>query len=199
MEKTIQVNHTYIYIHNFSHQGILNWKPTKDTTKSKRKKHPMRRRFSTRPLEGVDLSGQVRCEICEARRLRNSSCLVPLVMSIPRWLWESSEGCGIFGFPEAEFLPNSDSVCLTKQKPAEFLDHEKKRFLRSTKTDGIFSLRLHIYDMRTHERLNSPIFRQMPFYQNWLTWEGMTSATKSYIICTLLLLINLKCSPRITA
>ena len=138
----------------------------------------MRRRFSTRPLEGVDLSGQVRCEICEARRLRNSSCLVPLVMSIPRWLWESSEGCGIFGFPEAEFLPNSDSVCLTKQKPAEFLDHEKKRFLRSTKTDGIFSLRLHIYDMRTHERLNSPIFRQMPFYQNWLTWEGMTSANK---------------------
>lgn len=104
------------------------------------KKHPLRWHVTTRPLEGVDLSGQVRCEICEARRFRNSSCLVPLVMSIPRWWWESSEGWGILDFQTLNFFELS-SVCLTN-KNCRILTTKKP--LRGQQKPWGLSPRLHI-------------------------------------------------------
>ena len=120
-------------MYNISHQGILNWKPTKDATKSKRKKTP--------PEVACYYTTPWRCWPIRSGPLRNlrsatfqklillgtSRHVHPKVVMGIQWRMRN------LGFPDAEFFRTQ--FCLFDKQKLQNLDHEKT-VKRSTKTMG---------------------------------------------------------------
>ena len=136
-------------------------------------------------------------------RFRNSSCLVPVVIIQGGYgnpvkdvkdeeSWKQKlifSNSVLWSWPLNRFLSkNMGSFWRQKSSGTSrdiyslFLDTWYYVFSSSQIQTPRKSIRwAYLNNMCTHERLNSPISRQMTFYQTALTWEGMPRATKWYI------------------